>query len=226
MDRENENVRLKAKISDLEDKLHQYENPPKMFASSVSEENGCSLEDVLKEGDEIEKIAIKVEEILEPIKVITDDFKARKKSPKKRKSKYKDEDVEREMLRKLKALKVPRMQSCSVKSKTRGRPSKYITKIEELKNTNIHIYDEEYRKAYNRLTNRISTKNKNKVQNLQIKANKYNISKDMIVDDMKRKLGKEYDKLNSAEYLRNWNLAKSRIWNKEYHKHRKSSPGW
>ncbi len=57
-------------------------------------------------------------------------------------------------------------------------------------------------------------KNVQKVKNLDIKPNKYGISKTEIVDEMKRVLKKKFDTLNTKNHLTEWRKAKNRVWNR------------
>lgn len=81
---------------------------------------------------------------------------------------------------------------------------------------NTEKYEIERKKAYKRLAAKKYNKLSSKRQNLNISQNKYNITKDDIIDDMKRVLKSKFDNLSNIRYIKQWTLAKARVWNREY----------
>ena len=140
-----------------------------------------------------------VNTILSPINEICEDYKEKQKEKKvkkrrTRKSKlYTDEKLEKEI--------------------KRLNPN---FDLNFTKNGNSKRYKEERLKAYKRLTAKKYTKLSLKRENLAISKNKYNITKDDIISDMKRVLKSELDGLSNIQYIREWTKAKSRVWNREY----------
>jgi hypothetical protein len=81
---------------------------------------------------------------------------------------------------------------------------------------NTKKYEIERTKAYKRLTAKKYTKLSDKRQNLNVRQNKYNITKDDVITDMKRVLKGDFDTLSNSQYVKQWTLAKARVWNREY----------
>ena len=79
-------------------------------------------------------------------------------------------------------------------------------------------YEIQRTKAYKRLTAKKYTKLSCKKNNLTIKENKYNITKEDIITDMKRILKSDFDTLSNVNYIKQWTSAKARVWNREYTK--------
>jgi len=86
---------------------------------------------------------------------------------------------------------------------------------------NTKKYEIERAKAYKRLTSKKYTKISVKRENLNVSKNKYNITKEDIISDMKRVLKSDFDTLSNIKYIRQWTLAKARVWNREYTKAKK-----
>ena len=79
-------------------------------------------------------------------------------------------------------------------------------------------YETERKKAYKRLANKKYLKTAERKQNLTIGDNKYNITKQDIIDDMKRVIKEDLSTISNIQYLKEWTKAKSRVWNREYNK--------
>lgn len=77
-------------------------------------------------------------------------------------------------------------------------------------------YEIERKKAYKRLSAKKYNKLSCKRENLNVFQNKYNITKDDIINDMKRVLKTKFDTLSNIRYIKQWTLAKARVWNREY----------
>ena len=142
-----------------------------------------------------------VDSILSPIKEICEDYKGKQKEKisKKRKSRkstlFTPEQIDKEITRLL-----PNFD------------------LEFTRTGNSKRYKEEKTKAYKRLTAKRYNKLSKKKNNLDVKENKYNITKEDIISDMKRILNEKFDTLSNRQYVRQWTLAKARVWNREYTK--------
>ena len=227
MNRENENVMLKAKIADLEKKLKEFADlghESLLPYLTKSDEDTELLEEdkvVFDEGDETTTMRDNVPKIIKNIQQSIRNVEKKKKVRKK--TKHSEISIQKEMLKKLKGMDLPSTKGNNKRGRPKSNKVKTIKDLTIVKNNFSVLYDKEYKKAYSRITNRSSIKNKQKVKNLTIKDNKYGITKDWVIADMQRKLGEKYDKLNSTEYLSEWKSAKARVWNKEYNSQKSKS---
>lgn len=102
--------------------------------------------------------------------------------------------------------------------------------VDFIEKGNSPRYREERQKAYKRLHQKNVKKLNSKKDNLKIKDNKYGITKSDVIKDMKRVLKGKFKGLNSGDYIKNWRLAKARVWNKRYHeeknKEERKNGGW
>jgi len=101
--------------------------------------------------------------------------------------------------------------------------------VDFIEKGNSPRYREERQKAYKRLHQKNVNKLNSKKDNLKIKDNKYGITKSDVIKDMKRVLKGKVKGLNSGDYIKNWRLAKARVWNKRYHEEKnkeEKSNGW
>ena len=136
------------------------------------------------------------------------------KKRKRRESKlFTNEQIDTEVFRKLKGVSV------SIKPTKPGQSprSEAIKTMNDLKAWS-RLCPEGYRlhrnRAYKRLMNNRTRDRKKKVNRLNIKENKYGITKTHIIQDMKRVLGLKFQKLNSTLFLKEWRKAKNRVWNR------------
>ena len=228
------NLSLKEKVKDLEERLREVEEK---YNKEVMEQN-CDFSntdenktgfynysqepaDIILDkpkrkrgrpskidklfGPPISQTEEMVDSILSPIKEICEDYKGKQKEKKRKKRKsrkstlYTPEQIDKEITRLLPNFDLEFTRTGSSKR-----------------------YKEEKLKAYKRLTAKRYTKLSKKKNNLAVKENKYNITKDDIISDMKRVLNEKFDTLSNRQYVRQWTLAKARVWNREYTKGKKS----
>ena len=134
--------------------------------------------------------------------------------------------------RELRSRKSRKRRECKFTEKQLNREMKRINPnldVDFIENGNTARYREERQKAYKRLHQNNVKKLNFKKDNLKIKENKYGITKSDVLKDMKRVLKGKLKGLNSAQYIKNWRLAKARVWNKRYHEEKNKTTsvgGW
>ena len=165
-----------------------------------------------------------IDSILSPIKDICEDYKSKQKDKK--------NITEKEIIDSPIIWDVSDKKKKELRERTKAR-SRIFTEKEiekEMRRLNSDLpttlllfrntkkYEIERTKAYKRLTAKKYTKISVKRENLNVSKNKYNITKEDVIADMKRVLKLEFDGLSNIQFIKQWTSAKSRVWNREYTK--------
>jgi|ETNvirenome_6_85_1030632.scaffolds.fasta_scaffold00199_19 hypothetical protein len=213
------NLSLQNKVKDLEEKLRKLEEKQDKH---LMKEN-CDFSNTEKNDTGFFNFAEEKSE------VILDEPKRQrgrpaKKSFKKHAKKMRDMILCEDYKEKQKEKKSKKRRSRKSKLFTQEQIDKEITRLlpnfdlEFTRTGNSKRYKEEKTKAYKRLAAKRYNKLSKKKNNLDVKENKYNITKEDIIADMKRILNEKFDTLSNRQYVRQWILAKARVWNREYTK--------
>tara|TARA_B110000902_G_scaffold264883_1_gene347550 strand:- start:1959 stop:2891 length:933 start_codon:yes stop_codon:yes gene_type:complete len=145
-----------------------------------------------------------------PEEVVSNPVKKRKVRPQ---GVFTSEQIDKEIFRKLKG-KFVSIERTTPGNSPKSAPLKTMGDLREWANICRIGYLKQRKKANKRLLNKRSLKNVEKVKNLDVKPNKYDIRKSDIIDEMKRVLKGEFDKLNTKNHLTEWMKAKNRVWNR------------